>query len=202
MTSLHVCLPAGLFCLILSSCGVGTSKIAGSDSRIRLEQWLKSERDGIEETDKPVTLQIPLVDLGKLPAAFGKQRWSAGTRGQYSTSYGGTARIAGGECYHVSVFGTPAAAPILGDAPSVFEPGLPGKLDESPRKWSTVHVPALNRTIRYSLGNTAFGDTSDTWQTESFTITGPDGRSGSYLARVEADSAEVAQAMFSKVRMK
>ncbi|MES2439161.1 MAG: hypothetical protein V4584_08835 [Verrucomicrobiota bacterium] len=202
MNSLPISLLTAFSTLFLASCGVTTPKVAGADSRVKLEQWLKAERVGIEETDKLIGLQIPLVDFGKLPATFGKQRWSAGTRGQYSTSYDKTAKIAGGECYHVSLFGTPAAAPVLVDAPSVLEPGRPGEMDESPRKWSSVHVPGLNRSIRYYFSTMAFGDTDDTWETEPFTITGPDGKTGSYQARIECETSGVAEAMFAKLRVR
>ena len=202
MTSHHACLLAGFSSLLLASCGVTTPKVAGSDSRVKLEQWLKSEQEGIEETDKLIDLQIPLVDFGKLPPAFGKQHWSAGTKGQYLTGYGKTAKIAGGECYQVTVFGTPATAPVLVDAPSVLEPGRPGEMDESPRKWFTVEAPGLKRSIRYSFSTMAFGDTNDMWESEPFTITTPDGKTGSYQVSIECETAAVAEAMFAKLRIK
>ena len=186
----------------MASCGVTTPKVAGSDSRVKLEEWRTSQQNGIEETDKLIGLKIPLVDFGKLPAAFGKQRWSAGTGGQYSTSYGKIAKIAGGECYQASIFGTPIAAPVLVDAPSVLEPGLPGEMDENPRKWFTVEVPGLKRTLRYYFATMAFGDTDDVWETEPFSVTGPNGTTGYYQARVECHGDRVAQAMFAKLRVR
>lgn len=200
MNSLHRLLLAGFSALLAASCGVTAPKPAGSDSRVKLEQWRKSAQDGIEETDKLIALQIPLVDFGQLPAAFGKQRWSAGTGGRYSTSYGKSAGIAGGECHHVSIFGTPAAAPVLVDAPSVLEPGRPGEMDETPRKWFTVEVPGLKRTLRYYFATMAFGDTDDVWETEPFSVTGADGITGFYQARVECHGDQVARAMFAKLR--
>ncbi|MES2660346.1 MAG: hypothetical protein V4689_17110 [Verrucomicrobiota bacterium] len=202
MAAIRLPVIAGISCMILSACGVSKPKVAGADSRVKLEQWNKAGRDGIEETDKLIGLQIPLVDFGPLPASFGKQRWSAGLKGQYSTSYGKTARIAGGECYHVSIFGTPSPAPVLVDAPSVLEPGRPGEMDETPRKWSTVEVPGLTRTLRYYFATMAFGDVDDVWETEPFSITGPDGKTGYYQARIECNDAKIAETMFSKLQVR
>ncbi len=202
MTLRFTSLVAGISTVLFASCGVTHPKSAGSDSRVKLEQWRLAAREGMEETDKLVGLKIPLVDFGKLPAAFGKPHWSAGPRGQYRSSYGEIAKIADGECYQVSILGTPAAAPVLVDAPSVLEPGLPGEMDENPRKWFTVDVPGLNRTLRYYFATMAFGDTDDTWETEPFSVTSPDGVTGFYQARLEGHGDKVAEAMFAKLRVK
>ena len=202
MTPLYPLFLAGSSILFLASCGLTTPKVAGSDSRVKLEEWRQSAQNGIEETDKLIDLQIPLVDYGKLPAAFGKQRWSAGMKGQYRTSYGETAKIAGGECYSVGLLGTPTPAPVLVDAPSVLEPGLPGEMDESPRKWASVEVQGLKRTLRYYFATMAFGDSDDTWMSEPFSVTGLNGKTGSYQARVECSDSKVAEAMFSKLRVR
>ena len=201
MPAIRIPIVVGVSCLVLSACGVTKPKVAGADSRIQMEQWHKTGRGDTAETDKLIGLQIPLVDFGTLPASFGRTGWSAGRQGQYSCGYHKTARIAGGECYHVSVFGTPTPAPVLTDAPSVLEPGRPGEMDESPRKWSTVEVPGLKRSLRYYFATSAFGDVDDVWESEPFSVTGPDGKTGYYQARVECNDAKVAEAMFSKLRV-
>lgn len=75
-------------------------------------------------------------------------------------------------------------------------------MDETPRKWFTVEVPGLKRTLRYYFATMAFGDTDDVWETEPFSVMGPDGTTGFYQARVECHGDQVAQAMFSKLRVR
>lgn len=192
----HALVLAGL---LVSACGVSTPATPGSDSRAKVEQWLEREHSGLTESGKPSNLQIPLVEFGGLSAAFGKATWSSGPRGQYEVSHDETTRLAQGECYGLSVFGTAAPGPVLKEAPSALEPGRPGELDESPRTWSTVQVRGLNRSLRYHLGASAFGDANSTWKSEPFTVVTPDGRTGSYQATVECENAAVAAAMFSKL---
>jgi hypothetical protein len=125
-----------------------------------------------------------------------------GPRGQYQVSHDRTTRLGQGECYGLSVFGTTAPGPELNEAPSVLEPGLPGKLDESPRTWSTVQVPGLNRDLRYHFGAAAFGDIQSSWKSEPFTVATPDGRTGFYQATVECEDEAVAAAMFSRLTVR
>jgi hypothetical protein len=189
-------------CLLVSACAVSKPKVAGSDSRVKVEQWIGSQNAGMQASKKPVSLKIPIVDFGDMPAAFGKPKWSTAPGGQYEVGYDENVKTPAGECYSISVFGCEKPAPVLGDACSVFEPGLPGKLDESPRSWAGVEVPGLNRNLRYQLTTAAFGDSNDTWQTEPFTVTTPDGKTGSYQATAECENAKVAATLFSKLRVR
>jgi hypothetical protein len=192
----------GLSCLLLSGCGVSKPKAPGAESRVKVEQWLKPERNGLEEVKNSDSVQIPLVEFGGLSRSFGQPKWSTGPHGQYQSSHGNEVKLPEGECYGLYVFGTPAPAPVLNEAPSVLEPGRPGELDESPRTWSTVQVPGLNRSLRYHFATSAFGDTDNTWESEPFTVTTPDGKTGSYQATVECETADVAKTMFSKLRVR
>lgn len=188
--------------LLLAGCGASAPKTPGAESRVKVEQWLKPERNGLEEVENSDSVQIPLVEFGRLSSAFGKSKWSAGPHGQYQSSHGNTVKLPEGECYGLYVFGTPAPAPLLNEAPSVLEPGRPGELDESPRTWSAVQAPGLNRSLRYHFATSAFGDTDNTWESEPFTVTTPDGKTGSYQATVECETADVAKKMFSKLRVR
>jgi hypothetical protein len=189
-------------CLLVSACAVSKPKVAGSDSRVKVEQWIGSQNNGMEASKKPVSLKIPLVDFGDMPAAFGKPKWSTAPGGQYQVGYYEDTKTPAGDCYSLSVFGCEKPAPVLGDACSVLEPGLPGKLDESPRTWAGVEVPGLKRSLRYQFTTAAFGDTNDTWETEPFTVTTPDGKTGSYQATAECENAQVAGTLFSKLRVR
>ena len=117
-------------------------------------------------------------------------------------AYFGNAKTLVGTSYSLSVLGCEKPAPVLDQACSVMEPGLPGKSDESPRTWATVQVPALGRTLRHQFTNMAFGDANDTWQTELFTIASADGKTGSYQASIECENTEVSALMFSKLQVR
>ena len=189
-------------CLLVTACAVSKPKVTGSDSRVKVEQWIGSQRAGMETSRIPASLRIPLVDFGGMPATFGKPKWSVAPGGQYKVGYYESTKTPAGDCYSLSVFGCSKPAPILVEASSVQEPGLPGKTDESPRSWSTVQVPGLKRNLRYQFTTSAFGDSDDTWQTEPFAVTTPDGKTGSYQATIECENAEVAARMFSKLRVR
>jgi hypothetical protein len=190
------------FCLLVSACAVSNPKIAGSDSRLKVKEWTGDQFQDMEDSSEPASLKIPLVDFGKMPAAFGKPSWRTSPRGPYVLGYFENAKTPAGESYSLSVFGCVKPAPVLVDACSVLEPGQPGKLDESRRTWSTVQVPGLNRSLRYQFTTMSFGDTDDTWETEPFTVTTPDGKTGSYQAIIECENAEVAARMFSKLQVR
>ena len=189
-------------CLALPSCVVAQRKIAGTESRLKVETWLHGQKGDLEQSLAPVSLKIPIVDFVKIPSAFGKPSWRTASGGRYIMGYFGNTKTPVGTSYSLSVFGCERPAPVLDEAYSVMEPGLPGDLDESPRTWATVQVPALGRTLRYQFTNMAFGDINDTWQTEPFTVTTPDGKTGSYQASIECENAEVAALMFSKLRVR
>ncbi len=191
-----------VFCLLVSACAVSKPKVTGSDSRVKVEQWIGDQRRDLEESREPISSKIPLVDFGNMPAAFGKPKWRTAPGGQYRVGHYENTKTPAGECYGLSVFGCEKPAPILGDACSVLEPGLPGKLDESPRTWAGVEVLGLKRGLRYQFTTMAFGDTNDTWETEPFTVTTPDGKTGSYQATAECENAEVAGRLFSKLRVR
>ena len=108
-------------------------------------------------------MKTPIVDFAKIPTAFGKPFWRTGSGGQYIMAYFGNAKTLVGTSCSWSVFGCEKPAPVLDQACSVMEPGLPSKSDESPRTWATVQVPALGRTLRYQFTNMAFGDANDIW---------------------------------------
>jgi hypothetical protein len=188
-------------CLLLSACAVSKPKVAGSDSRLKVEQWIGDQRRDLQESREPTSSKIPLVDFAKMPAAFGKPKWSTSPGGSYEVGYYQDTKTPAGESYSLSVFGCEKPAPVLVDACSVLEPAGPGELGEYPRTWSTIQVPGLNRSLRYQFSTMAFGDTNDTWETEPFTITTPDGKTGSYQASVECENAEVAARLFSKLRV-
>jgi hypothetical protein len=156
----------------------------------------------MEASKKPVSLKIPLVDFGDMPAAFGKPKWSTAPGGQYQVGYYEDTKTPAGECYSLSVFDCEKPAPVLVDACSVLEPAGPGELGEYPRTWAGVEVPGLKRSLRYQFTTMAFGDTNDTWETEPFTVTTPDGKTGSYQATAECENAEVAARLFSKLRVR
>lgn len=189
-------------CLLFSACAVSDPKVAGTDSRLKVKEWTGDQYQGLEDSGEAASLKIPLVDFGKMPAAFGKPSWRTAPGGQYVLGYFENAKTPVGESYSLSVFGCAKPAPVLVEACSVLEPGQPGKLDESPRTWSTVQVPGLNRSLRYQFTTMAFGDTDDTWETEPFNVTTPDGKTGSYQATIECENAEVAAKMFSKLRVR
>ncbi len=189
-------------CLLVSACAVSKLKVTGSDSRVKVVQWIGSQRAELEDSKMPASLKIPAVDFGGMPSAFGKPKWSTAPGGQYEVGYFEDTKTSAGECYSLAVFGCAKPAPVLVDACSVLEPGLPGKTDESPRTWSTVQVPGLDRSLRYQFTTAAFGDINDSWETEPFTVTTSDGKSGSYQATIECENAEVAAKMFSKLRVR
>lgn len=189
-------------CLLVSACTVSNPKPVGSDSRLKVEEWTGDQFKNLEDSSAPPALNIPLVDFGKMSAAFGKPSWRTSPDGQYIISYFDNAKTPVGLSYSLSVFGCAKPAPMLVDACSVIEPGLPGKTDESPRTWSTVQVPGLNRSLRYQFTTMAFGDSDDTWETEPFTVTTPDGKTGSYQATIECENAAVAASMFAKLRVR
>lgn len=189
-------------CLLVSGCAASKPKVAGSDSRVKVGQWIGDQRRDLAESRGPTPSKIPLVDFAKMPTAFGKPKWNTSPDGSYEVGYYQDTKTPAGECYGLSVFGCEKPAPLLDDACSVLEPGMPGKLDESARTWSTIEVPGLNRSLRYQFTTAAFGDTNDSWETEPFTVTTPDGKTGSYQATAECENAEVAARLFSKLRVR
>jgi hypothetical protein len=194
------CISISAICLLINACGPSASKTPGSASRVQVEEWFKG-CEGIEESKAPKSLPIPLVEFGGLPASFNRTKWWTGSRGQYRVARFPENSKPEDDCEGLVVIGVPGPAPVIGDAPTVLEPGLPGELDESKRTWLLVEVPGLKRSLRYHFGALAFGDMPSSWKTEPFTITTPDGKTGSYQAIVESENEAVAEKMFSKLRI-
>ena len=187
--------------LLISGCTVPGGRTSGTTSRLQVEQWLKASED-IEESKAPKNSPIPLVEFGGLPSAYNQTAWWTGSKGQYRVSRFRKNSGPDDECEGLIVIGAPGPAPVIQDAPTVLEPGLPGETDEVKRTWFLVEIPGLKRSLRYHFGAMAFGDMPSSWQTEPFTITTPDGKTGSYQATVECEDKAVAEKMFSKLRVR
>lgn len=187
--------------LLLAACSVAPSKVPGSDSRVKVEQWTKLAEQGNVESKKPAAFSIPELSISNAGSSR-KSEWRTGPEGRYQVDYWKFPKITGGQIHSVRILASPSPAPVLDDAPSVFAPWKDATTIEEKRKWEQVEVPGLKRNLRYYLQDYAFGDGNTAWKSEVFTVTAPDGSQGSYQVTVECDEAYYAKAQFAKLRLR
>ena len=187
--------------LLLAACSVAPSKVPGSASRVKVEQWTKLADQGTVDSKKPTAFPVPELLVSNAREAR-KSEWMTGPEGRYRVGFWRFPGTGMGQIHSVRILASPTPAPVLDDAPSVFAPSGPGTSGEEKRAWYTVEVPGLNRSLRYYLQDFAFGDCNTSWNSEIFTITAPDGRQGSYQVNVECEDADGAKAQFAKLRLR
>ena len=184
--------------LLAASCAPMGSP--GGDSRARVRAWAERAGAGLVETSGPVPLAIPRVDFGKLPAKFGKACWKAGPQGNYELSYPNEAGLAGGVIDGFSLIGSPEPIAPLKEAPAMVLPMPDGKSRVSAVVWRSVRVPGLQREIRFYPTGYAMGDMNDTWESEPFSCTDENGRTGFYQVSVEAMEEGEVRALLARLR--
>lgn len=201
MASHHLALVYVVSSLLLVACSVGTTKVPGSASRVKAEEWKKIAQRGNVESAKPTTFSIPELAISNPKTSY-KSSWMTGPEGRYQVNYWKFPETSTGKIHNVRIIASPTPAPVLDDAPSCFVPWKNASMLEVQREWEQVEVPGIHRSLRYYLQDFAFGDTNTTWNSEIFPITTPDGRQGSYQVTVECDEAYYAKAQFAKIRLR
>lgn len=187
---------------VLLTVSCGPMKSPGGDSRAIVRAWSERAGDGLQETGVPQARVIPLVDFGKLPSKFGKAQWKSGPRGNYELSYPNEAGLAGDVIDGFSLSASPEPIAPLNQAPALVLPMPDGKSHEIAVPWRSVHAPALQRDIRYYPTGYAMGDTNDTWETEPFSCSDAQGRTGFYQVSIEALEETEVKALLSRLRLR
>lgn len=187
--SFHILLIFAVATLAVSSC-------ANIDNRKAMTDWKLANTSGLEKTASLSGSAIPVLAIIDPGPGFKNPVVVQSPSGSYDIRQ--TGRFPQGNV-EVGVIGSPLPAPQVNAPPTVLEPGPGGTLIEELRTWRTVSAPAIGKEIRYYLISKAQGGTEETWETEIFTHTSPDGKTGSYQAICAGAEEKSAPQYFAKI---
>ncbi|WP_411826778.1 hypothetical protein [Luteolibacter sp. AS25] len=204
MPEIHLKSITPCLCIALFSCAGALPPVADDTATSKPSaEWAGSNQaDGVE-TETADSAKLPIIAVLHSGEKFDKPAVYQSAKGTYGIFQKGELGDADMTEITLNIAGTPEGAPDQTEAPIASEPS-PGGSTKVQREWLKVYAPGLEKEIRYFFLTAAMGDTDDTWQTEIFSYTSPEGKEGSYRVSCEVatdgtDGEKHARRMFSKI---
>lgn len=155
------------------------------------------ERQAKPENRDPKRIAVPMLRSNVLAERWGAPKLLVGPKGGYALRYENPRNRA----THLTIFGSPDMYPIAGAIPPPYtDLGLDPRSGtytprEVPQRWKAARL--AGRSVRFHLTEAAAPGEPVFYSTETFRLTGPDGRTASFRLRAAtAKGAEDARAMF------
>lgn len=155
------------------------------------------ERQAGPENRDPKRIAVPLLKSPALEKRWGTPKLLVGPQGGYALRYQNPRNRE----IHLTIFGSPDMYPIAGMIPPPYtDLGMdPRSGTYAPREvaqgWKTAHLSG--RGVRFYITEASSPGSPVQYSTETFRLTGPDGRTASYRLRAAStkDAAD-ARALF------
>ena len=141
------------------------------------------ENQAKPENRDPSRISIPVLRSAALEKRWGKPKLLVGPKGGYALRYESPAN----DSTHLTIYGSPTLFPTAGAIPPPYtDLGMDGKKGtfvpvEVAQKWQSVAL--AGRSVRYCIAEGHSADEPVQFTTETFRLTGPDGRTASYRLR-------------------
>jgi hypothetical protein len=155
------------------------------------------ERQAGPENRDPKRIAVPLLKSAALEKRWGAPKLLVGPQGGYALRYQNPRQRE----IHLTIFGSPDMYPIAGAFPPPYtDLGMdPRSGTYAPREvtqgWKTAHLSG--RGVRFHITEASSPGAPVQYSTETFRLTGPDGRTASYRLRTaSARDAADARSLF------
>ena len=141
------------------------------------------ENQAQPENRDPSRISVPVLRSAALEKRWGKPKLLVGPKGGYALRYENPAN----DSTHLTIFGSPTLFPTAGAIPPPYtDLGMDAQKQtfvpvEVAQKWQTVEF--AGRSVRFCVAEGHSGDEPVQFTTETFRLTGPDGRTASYRLR-------------------
>ena len=141
----------------------------------------------LDEGGSEAKILVPILRAPDLEKRWGKPKLAVAADGSYRLSYSNPKR----RFQSLTIYGSPVSYPAAGAVPPSyidvdFTPSGPTTAPRS-QEWKTVSL--LGRTVRYCVTSPDSGADVAEFPTETVSLTGPDGRTGSYCLSGGSDLA-------------
>ena len=177
---MRIVLPAVLPLILLCQC---QSPMLGRTEGIDPNPFQVLERQAGPENRDPKRIAVPVLKSAALEKRWGAPKLLVGPKGGYALRYQNPRH----RDIHLTIFGSPDMYPIAGAFPPPYtDLGMNSRTGTyTPREvaqgWKTAHLSG--RGVRFYITEASSPGAPVQYSTETFRLTGPDGRTASYSLR-------------------